>query len=298
MSELSQRSYHAFYQVYHDIKHKGKLVSPRGQKVLEIENYNYVLPPYVRFASFEARKLKIDYIKKELLWYLKGDRYDLSITEQASMWKTLVNADGGINSNYGQYIFFPVDGLNQFNKVVKFLSDDKDSRRASIVILSRDHVLSETNDLPCTYAMNFRIRDNKLNMTVRMRSQDMVFGMGNDAPTFSFTQEMVFTMLREVYPELELGEYYHSVDSAHIYERHFDMLDQILVSDVVQFPGVECPQMTYADVVQLRVLHRGNKERTIALQSLFTESGGRGWSPFTNWVTDGQFADVYPKETV
>lgn len=287
---LPQVSYEAFYQIFFDIKSKGKMVSPRGQKVLEIENYNYVLPPYVRFCSFEARKLKLDYIKKEFLWYLKGDRYDLSITEQASMWKTLINKDGGINSNYGQYIFFPVKGPNQFQKVVDLLSADKDSRRASIVILNKDHVLSDTNDLPCTYAMNFRIRDNRLNMSVRMRSQDMIFGMGNDAPTFSFTHEMVFVLLKKVYPDLELGNYYHSVDSAHVYERHFEMMEQMLDSTVVE--EINCPKMTFTDAVMLRTLH--NKiEHNKSLLSLRAEFQGWSYAPFTHWITDGKMNKIY-----
>lgn len=290
---LPQVSYEAFHKVFSDIQSKGKLVSPRGQKVLEIENYNYVLPPYVRFCSFEARKLKLDYIKKEFLWYLKGDRFDLSIAEQASMWKTLINKDGGINSNYGQYIFFPLKGPNQFDKVVESLTNDKDSRRASIVILNKDHILSETNDLPCTYAMNFRIRDDKLNMTVRMRSQDMVFGMGNDAPTFSFTHEMVYVMLKEVYPELQLGNYYHSVDSAHVYERHFEMMDQMLNATIVE--EIYCPLMTYSDVLMLRTLHNPIEYRKILLD-LSTKKTDLSWSPFTNWITDGQFDKIYEEQ--
>ena len=278
---LATQSYDAFYQVYKDIKTKGKLVSPRGQKVLEIENYNYVLPPYVRFASFEARKLKIDYIKKEFLWYLKGDRFDLSITEQASLWKTLINDDGSINSNYGQYLFFPKnhsidDPYNQFGAAIQFLADDKDSRRASMMILSKDHIMSKTNDLPCTYAINFRIRDNKLNMTVRMRSQDMVYGMGNDAPTFSFTHEMACMVLRLQYPSLELGEYYHSCDSAHIYERHFEMLEQILDSkEVIE---VDCPKMLTTDVGILMLFDEYNFPR-------------QKCGEFIGWITDGTFTN-------
>lgn len=284
---LAQQSYEAFYQVFHDIKTKGKEYSPRGQKVLEIENYNYVLPPYVRFPSFESRKLKLDYIKSEFLWYLKGDRYDKSITEQASLWKTLINEDGSINSNYGQYMFFPHTGKNQFNRVVEQLVKDKDSRRASMVILNRDHVLSDTNDLPCTYAMNFRIRDNKLNMTVRMRSQDMVYGMGNDAPTFSFTHEMVYAMLKPVYEDLELGEYYHSVDSAHVYERHFEMLDQILTEKTVQ--EINPPKIESVDeVVILRRMN--NFPESFDYETW--EVAKHGYR-FIEWLTNGQFENVY-----
>jgi thymidylate synthase len=204
------------------------------------------LPPYVRFANFKARKLKLEYIKREFRWYLKGDRYDTSITEHASMWKGLVNADGGINSNYGQYI------NKQFDKVIETLKADKDSRRAGIMILSSEHLLSDTKDVPCTYAMNFRIRDNKLNMTVHMRSQDAIFGMGNDAPAFSFVQEMVYVTLRDTYPELVMGNYHHFADSLHIYERHFEMVEEIL-EHPIEFDSIDCPRISSsAEVEYLR----------------------------------------------
>lgn len=228
-----------FQNIFLDLKQKGKLVSPRGDKVLEIENYNYVLPPYVRFCNFEARKLNLKYIKEEFKWYLKGDRFDLSICNHAKMWDTIKNEDGSINSNYGQYIF---GGINQFTNIINTLLNDKDSRRASIMILSKDHLLSITKDYPCTYSLNFRIRENKLNMTVRMRSQDAVWGLGPDAACFSFIHELVYVYLKDTYSELELGEYYHSADSFHIYERHFNMLEKIIDKDSV-FVNIDCPKI-------------------------------------------------------
>ena len=244
-SHLGSKGLHkkSFLKIFKDVKAKGKEVAPRGQLVLEIENYAYTLPPYVRFPSFAARKLKLDYIKREFLWYLKGDKFDRSIVEHASMWGGLINSDGSINSNYGQYIFFGDD--NQFDTVVNTLKDDKDSRRASMMILRKEHLQSDTKDVPCTYCLNFRIRDNKLNMTVRMRSQDGIFGMGNDAPCFSFTHEMVAMALKEFYPELELGEYHHSADSFHVYERHFKMLDEIVETgefDFIKAPAISGPE--------------------------------------------------------
>lgn len=234
-----------FGKIYEDLYFKGEIVYPRGLKVREIENYNYVLPPYCRFQTFAARKLSISYIKKEFLWYLKGEKFDTSIAEHAKMWTSLINADGAINSNYGRYIFTE---MQQFDNVVNILTKDKDSRKASIVILSSEHLKSADLDTPCTYSINFRIRKNKLNMTVRMRSQDAILGMGNDAPAFSFVHEMMYQTLKEVYPELEYGEYYHSADSFHIYEKHFDMLEQIIQgSSYVEYV---CPRILNADEVR------------------------------------------------
>jgi thymidylate synthase len=219
-------SEYIFRHIYTDLIEKGKRTSPRGQKSIEIENYTYNLPPYVRFTNFESRKFNLNYIKTEFLWYLRGDKFDTSIINHAKMWGNLINSDGSINSNYGQYVFRDVP-ISQFDNVVNQLKKDKDSRRASIMILSKDHLLSDTNDVPCTYAINFRIRKNALNMSVRMRSQDLFWGMANDAPAFSFVHEIMLNILREFYPDLEYGNYHHSADSAHVYERHFNLLEKI-----------------------------------------------------------------------
>ena len=228
----------SFRRIYHDVKQRGRLVRPRGQLVLEIENYSYELPPFVRFQSFQSRKLNVQYIKDELLWYIKGDRFDTSIAAKAKIWQGIINDDGSINSNYGQYIFTG----KQFDNAVKLLAADKDSRRASMVILGDDHLLSDTKDVPCTYALNFRIRDDKLNMSVHMRSQDAIYGMGNDAPAFSFIHEMMLNALRAHYPQLGYGTYFHIADSFHVYERHFPMLDKLCADD--PYVDVPCPEIS------------------------------------------------------
>lgn len=237
--------YHSkpFVKIYNDLNY-GHYVEPRGELIIELENYSYELDPYVRFQNFESRKLNLDYIKTEFLWYLKGDRFDSSICDHAKIWKSVINKDGSINSNYGQYIF---GKINQFDIVVNLLKNDKDSRRASIMILDNDHLKSDTNDVPCTYSINFRIRNNKLNMTVHMRSQDAIYGMGNDAPAFSFIHEMMLNALKRYYPDLGYGKYFHSADSFHVYKRHFLMLDKLKSYDYYEI--VNCPKISGPDEV-------------------------------------------------
>lgn len=254
MSVLKALSEQTFFRVYLDLMTFGRELAPRGLKIIEITNYEYTLLPYVRFANFDVRKLNVDYIKNEFLWYLKGDRYDDSITKYAKMWNEVKNPDGSINSNYGQYIF---GGENQFNRVFLELCNDKDSRRASIIILKNDHFNSIT-DVPCTYSINFRIRDDKLEMTVRMRSQDAVYGMCSDVPIFSFIHEMMFCKLKNYYPDLQYGNYMHSADSFHAYEKHFKMIEAIINNEST-FNDVNCPAVSCADEVDfIRKLESSN----------------------------------------
>lgn len=232
---------------------KGIEISPRGMLCKEIENYSFSVLPYVRFFNFESRKLNIKYIKQEFLWYLRGDRYDLSICNYAKLWNNIISEDKGINSNYGQYIF---GNENQFDNVVNILESDKDSRRAVITILNSKYLLNENEkDVPCTCYLSFRIRDNKLNMTVRMRSQDAIYGAGSDIPIFSFIHEMLYETLNVTYPKLEYGNYYHSADSFHVYEKHFDMVNKIVDNDIYKL--VLCPKINGKnEVIFLRNLHK------------------------------------------
>jgi thymidylate synthase len=244
----SSASEQVFRSLYSDILNNGKLCSPRGQKVIELEHYTYQLPPYVRFASFESRKMKSDYLRREFLWYLRGNRRDISITKHAKIWGDVMNEDGTINSNYGQYIFNSAYEMSQFEYVVGELKKDPDSRRAAITILNATHTAMITKDVPCTYSLNFRIRDSKLNMSVHMRSQDAVFGLGNDAPTFSFIHEMVFEAVKMYGAALELGTYTHTADSLHVYERHFNLLEEIAAGDA--YIPMECPRINGIEEVR------------------------------------------------
>lgn len=236
-----------FETIFKNLLNCGKECKPRELKIIEQENFCFSFDPFVRFMNFKSRKYNLGYVKKEFLWYLKADKYDTSICEHAKLWKTLVKKDGSINSNYGQYIFS--ENSHQFNNVVSQLVDDKDSRRAAIVILKNEHILSDDKDLPCTYSLSFRIRENKLNMSVHMRSQDCIFGLGSDLPTFSFIHEMVYVSLRDIqYKDLQMGNYFHNVDSFHVYERHFEMIKNI-ASGNDEYIEVECPKISSYDEV-------------------------------------------------
>jgi thymidylate synthase len=236
-----------FRKIFADLKH-GEICHPRGMKVLELEHYTYAIPPGVRFMSFPSRKFNLQYLKTEFLWYLKGDLYDTSIGDHAKIWRSIVHPKGFLNSNYGHYVFQEGGWL----WVVEELQRDKDSRRASITILNRGHLDSEQLDVPCTYALNFRIRNNRLNMSVHMRSQDCIFGMGNDLPCFSIIYEMIYVYLRDKhYPDLQLGVYWHTADSFHVYERHFEMLHSLLLD--ADYEDIDCPPISSAAEVDFLI---------------------------------------------
>lgn len=227
-------------------------VTIRDQRVRNVHNMAVVLdgrtPP---ITSFPERKLNLNYMKREWLWYLGADPKDDSIVEHAKMWQKLKQEDGTFYSNYGQYLFGPSPAESQFTYVVNALKADRNTRRASMVLLKREHLYHSNTDTVCTYAINFTVNGDALDMTVMMRSNDVVFGFTNDAFCFWSVMEFVYQIMSRHYPGLVRGSYTHFTNSMHVYERHYGMLTKILQSPNGHYYHIDVPRPTPEEVVQI-----------------------------------------------
>src|SRR5690606_21700179 len=101
-----------------------------------------------------------------------------------------------------------------------------------------------TKDKLCTNTIMFRIRNNKLNMSVQMRSNDIVTGLGIDAHMFSLIYEIVYQSLLEKYWDLQVGNYHHTASSFHIYERNFQMMEEIAANGGDNYIVHEIPTLS------------------------------------------------------
>lgn len=213
-----------FLDIYEKVYKSPELII-RGKKVRELQNASFTINPIYPVTSFLSRNMNFNYAKKEVLWYLRGDRYDLSICNVAGAWNDIIQKDGGINSNYGQTIF---NGPINYYWVIEELLRDKYSRRAVIILGESDKLNNENTDHRCTMYICYSIRNNKLNQSVHMRSNDLIFGVTNDVFFFGILHQMIYTMLKDSYTDLELGDYIHNANSLHVYEQHYNMLENIL----------------------------------------------------------------------
>lgn len=226
----------------------------RGAKTKNLMNVAIILDPSQPIiTSFKVRKFSLLYAKQEWLWYLGADPKDDSIEKYATMWAKLKQPDGTFFSNYGQYIFGKDSGDNSpFGYVMKTLLNDPDSRRASIVLLDRDHLFADNKDTVCTYAINFTICQNTLCITVMMRSNDVIFGFTNDAFCFWQLYMFMYTVLKVEMPDLQHGTYTHFTNSLHVYDRHYEMI-KALASDrtMKAYDKIDVPWPTVEEVVAL-----------------------------------------------
>mgnify|MGYP003322197675 CR=1 FL=1 len=89
---------------------------------------------------------------------------------------------------------------------------NNETRQAAISIYDGKEINKYANDTPCTYAVQFTIVHNRLDMCVTMRSNDLWYGFCNDQYQFSKLQEMVSKRLN-----IETGVYYHFAHNMHLY---------------------------------------------------------------------------------
>lgn len=204
---------------------------PRGMKIRECTNVSLVIEkPDLCLYTNERRGSQFRYIAAELLWYFTG-RNDLKFIEKYSaFWRQIANENGTLNSAYGNLIFTSKNeyGYSQWSWAIKSLIEDKDTRQALMTFNRPAYQYDGNRDFICTLNGIFNIRNNRLNLTVNMRSNDAILGTPTDIAFFCLLQQQALIILREYYPELELGTYTHIANSYHIYERHFDLVQNML----------------------------------------------------------------------
>ena len=205
--------------------------SPRGMEIREITDCALVIEnPVFAMYENERRSTQEKYIAAEFLWYFAG-RNDLSFIERfAKFWQHVANEDGTLNSAYGNLIFTKKNehNISQWEWAYNSLVEDKDTRQAIMHFNMPEHQRRGNKDFVCTLTGIFQIRENKLNFTVNMRSNDAILGTPTDIPFFCVLQIQMLELLKSTYPDLELGTYTHFAHSLHIYERHFQLVEEML----------------------------------------------------------------------
>jgi thymidylate synthase len=217
----TQSMNYSFKDQVQQINKSGYQSAPRGLAVREIELAHMKLDPRFTIAHFENRPFNWKYFMGELSWYMIKDRDIDWINNFSSFWKN-ISENGMVNSNYGSLLFG-----EQLQWVKDALLKDPQTRQAISFVNQPRFQYEGNKDFVCTMYLNFWIRDNKLNMKVQMRSNDMFYGLTYDAPFFAFVMQTLWYWLREKNPQLELGTYHHCADNMHFYERHFELADKI-----------------------------------------------------------------------
>lgn len=149
----------------------------------------------------------------EALWILAGRNdfqallpYNKRIAEFSDDGSTLYGA-------YGRRI------MPQMKFLIERLIKDQSDRRGVIAIWQWPDLMEETKDPPCNDMIMFKIRDDKLHMTVINRSNDLHWGLyAVNIPTFGILQDWLAARLG-----VEMGTQTHLSNSLHVYRPQLGM---------------------------------------------------------------------------
>lgn len=220
MTLLSEYSYR---RILRHLVRYGEEVSPRGMKTKEITGFTYrTSDPFHLPPLGTGRKMNMRIAAAETAQLVAGvsDLIQLDTVSNGNFRRFSNN--GRLLGAYGPRAY---GGLQ---RAVTAMQEDRDTRQANVVIWrpTDGDVRQRVRDTPCTVALGFQIRKDKLNMNVHMRSNDAWLGFPYDVTMFTRLQMSVANAFG-----IETGIYTHFVDSFHLYEEHWEQALTIVEQD-------------------------------------------------------------------
>jgi len=221
----------------------------RGFRCLEIPNpvLIKITNPTDRYVTISERKWNKYLPFAESLWMALGlndldslpGKYVKNLynySDNGRTWRggygPRIRAFSGINFDYDisepeyrHILRGYTQTTDQLQYVIMTMQKDINTRQAVIQIgdpakdcFDMYGELKVTKDYPCSRTLQFMVVDNKLDCTLYIRSNDIVFGL-SAVNVFNFTwmQEYVANMLG-----LSVGNYYHFVNNLHVYDYHLE----------------------------------------------------------------------------
>lgn len=235
--------------------------SPRGQPILECFDAQFtILSPSsgpIETKDPQRNETIRQYYAKELALYNSGTNKVDAYAEASKFWRQIANPDGTVNSAYGHLIWFkkscgnptfenhtitargftgkiPAAELMRtpWEWAALCLLRDRDTRQAILRFSLPEHQWDGNKDQTCTMHGTFSIRDNKLSLSIVMRSCDLVKGLVYDLPWFCSLLPRMQQTLSENGCHVEIGMLRYFAHSLHIYQRDIDKVVKMLAGPV------------------------------------------------------------------
>jgi Thymidylate synthase len=208
-----------------------------GTDTLMSFGYHYKVDLAKGFPLLTTKKVFFNSVIHELLWYLSGETHIRNLRQHTKIWDAWTSEDKNweVGKMYGyQWVNwekFNEDKLtgeihkeyiNQIDEALKLIKNNPDSRRI-IVSAWNPSVLDQIALPSCHAFFIFSVVNNKLNCHLTQRSGDIALGIPFNLACYATLTQM---MAQET--NLELGEFSHYINDAHIYVNHIDGMKEQL----------------------------------------------------------------------
>ena len=171
----------------------------------------------------------------EVLWIWQKKSNNVNDLN-SHIWDAWADENGSIGKAYGYQLSIKhqyKEGMfDQVDRVLYDLKQNPYSRRIMTNIYNFND-LNEMNLYPCAYSMTFNVTGKKLNAILNQRSQDTL-----TANNWNVVQYSALLMMFAQVSGLEAGELVHVISDMHIYDRHIEMVKQLLEREPKKAPKV------------------------------------------------------------
>ena len=168
------------------------------------------------------------------IWQKKSNNiHDL----KSHIWDSWADSKGSIGKAYGYQLakksIYPEGEFDQVDRVLYDLKHNPQSRRIMTNIYNFED-LHEMHLYPCAYSMTFNVSGKTLNGILNQRSNDML-----TANNWNVLQYSLLLMMFAQVSDLEVGSLVHVIADAHIYDRHVDIVKEVIKKKQHKAPKLE-----------------------------------------------------------
>ena len=188
------------------------------------------------FPALTLRRTAIKSAVEEMLWIWQkksNNVHDL----KTRIWDSWADETGSIGKAYGYQLGIPYHfkqgDMDQVDNVLYLLKHEPYSRRI-MTNIDNFQDLQEMGLEPCAYSMTFNVTGNRLNAILNQRSQDILA-----ANNWNVVQYAVLLMMMAQVSGFQPGELVHVIADAHIYDRHVE-----IIRELIQRPQYPAPTVT------------------------------------------------------
>ncbi len=179
------------------------------------------------FPLLTTKKLHLRSIIYELLWFLRGDSNIKFLNDhKVTIWDEWADKNGDLGPVYGvQWRAWQcADGrvVDQIADVIDEIKNNPDSRRLIVCAWNPGEVHKMALP-PCHSLFQFNVNDGKLSCQLYQRSADIFLGVPFNIASYSLLTHMIAHVTN-----LQVGDFVHTLGDAHIYENHFQQVDEQL----------------------------------------------------------------------
>lgn len=177
----------------------------------------------------------------EILWIYQKKSNNIHKLS-SHIWDAWADENGSIGKTYGYQMSvkhtYPDGEFDQVDRALYDLKNNPSSRRI-LLNMYNHHDLHEMALAPCAYSLTLNVSNNKLNAVLNQRSQDML-----TASNWNVCQYSALVIMFAKASGLEPGELVHVIADAHIYDRHIDIVKELIAKKPLPAPKMMVENIT------------------------------------------------------